>query len=193
MPKLIYISHANVVVDPSKPVPRWSLSDVGRERHVRFGQTPLIKTVTSVFSSDETKAIEAAEAMFPEGSPSIEVRDGLHENDRSATGFLPPDKFQHMADQFFASPETSVRGWERAVDAQTRIVDAVMRILIEGEPDDVVAVVGHGGVGTLLYCHVAGVGIDRSFDQPPNGGGNVLIMDMNKTAKIKPWTPMEHF
>lgn len=155
---------------------------------MRFGQTPLSQTVTAVFSSDETKAVEAAEAVFAEGTLSIEVRDGLHENDRSATGFLPPDEFQHMADQFFANPETSMHGWERAVDAQDRIVGGVTRILAEGAPDDVIAVVGHGGVGTLLYCHFAGVGIDRSFDQPPNGDGNALIMEMDKTVEITPWT-----
>jgi broad specificity phosphatase PhoE len=30
--------------------------------------------------------------------------------------------------------------------------------------------VGHGAVGTLLLCHVAGIEISRTHDQP-NGGG----------------------
>ena len=34
-----------------------------------------------------------------------------------------------MADAFFAKPEESVRGWERAVDAQARVAAAVDDIL----------------------------------------------------------------
>ena len=50
------------------------------------------------------------------------VIDGLGENDRSSTGYLPKAEFEAVADAFFARPEESVRGWERAVDAQRRIV-----------------------------------------------------------------------
>lgn len=28
----------------------------------------------------------------------------MHENDRSATGFLPPPEFEAVANQFFANP-----------------------------------------------------------------------------------------
>ncbi|MFO1191293.1 MAG: histidine phosphatase family protein [Rhodoferax sp.] len=34
-----------------------------------------------------------------------------------------------------------------------------------------VLIVAHGAVGTLLYCHLAGLPIDRRWDQPPNKGG----------------------
>jgi hypothetical protein len=56
--------------------------------------------------------------------PASKVAD-LGENDRSATGFLPPEEFERVADEFFGSPEKSARGWERAGDAQVRIVRAV--------------------------------------------------------------------
>jgi len=29
--------------------------------------------------------------------------------------------------------------------------------------------VGHGAVGTLLFCHYSGVAIDRAYDQPADG------------------------
>ena len=59
----------------------------------------------------------------------IEVASDLGENNRSATGFLPPAEFEKVADAFFANPEESVRGWERAIDAQRRIREAVDRIV----------------------------------------------------------------
>lgn len=93
----------------------------------------------------------------------------MHENDRSATGFLVPDQFEAVANQFFAQPHISVRGWERAVDAQLRIVGEVEHVLARNTPGDVLFV-GHGGVGTLLYCHFSDLAIDRAHDQPAGGG-----------------------
>ena len=40
-----------------------------------------------------------------------------------------------------------------------------------------IAIVGHGGTGTLLYCHLAGVAIDRRYDQPATNGGNCFAFD----------------
>ena len=97
----------------------------------------------------------------------MRVDEALGENDRSATGFLPPAEFERTADAFFARPQESVRGWERAVDAQARILGAVGRIC-EGASGTTV-IVAHGGVGTLLMCHLMGVAIDRAHDQPGQG------------------------
>ena len=57
------------------------------------------------------------------------VVDDLGENDRSATGYLPGREFEATVDAFFAQPQTSVRGWESAVDAQARIIRAIDRIV----------------------------------------------------------------
>ena len=82
---------------------------------------------------------------------------------RSSTGFLAQSEFERVASEFFAKPESSVRGWERAIDAQHRIVTAVER-LFEGETNPgSVAIVSHGAVGTLLYCALAGEKIDRKL------------------------------
>ena len=37
--------------------------------------------------------------------------------------------------------------------------------------------IGHGGTETLLYCHLAGVPINRQYDQPPANGGNWFGFD----------------
>jgi broad specificity phosphatase PhoE len=56
-------------------------------------------------------------------------------------------------------PQSSVRGWERAADAQVRIIRAVERVLSQAPDNDDIAIIGHGGTGTLLLCHLAGVPI----------------------------------
>jgi broad specificity phosphatase PhoE len=98
----------------------------------------------------------------------IGVEPDLGENDRSATGYLPPDEFERTADAFFARPEESCRGWERAIDAQRQIREAVERILLRHGNGDA-AIVAHGAVGTLLLCSCLGMRIDRAADQPFQG------------------------
>ena len=140
------------------PVPRWGLSDTGRARMRAFACD-----AASVWCSAERKAVEAASFL---GSPR--VLPALGENDRSATGYLPPDVFEATADRFFAEPDTSVDGWETARAAQARIVAAVEDVLAAAPPGDV-AIVSHGGVGTLLLCALSGSPITRELDQPGQG------------------------
>lgn len=163
-----FITHPEVVIDPAVPVPRWHLSDQGIRRMRTFAGSTQTRGLTAVWASNETKAIEAAGILAGRAGLPVGVHPGLHENDRSATGFLPPAEFQSVADRFFASPEDSVRGWERAVDAQARVVAAVDDILAR-HPGGDLAFVAHGGVGTLLLCHRLGVPISRALDQPFEG------------------------
>ncbi|WP_338110414.1 histidine phosphatase family protein [Rhodovastum atsumiense] len=93
------------------------------------------------------------------------------------TGYLPKTEFEEVADQFFARPEESVRGWERAADAQRRIVAAVERIMPTAVSNGDTAVIPHGGVGALLLCHLKRIPVSRTEDHPGNGGGNVFSFD----------------
>ena len=126
----------------------------------------------------ERKARDGAEVLAAALSlAGYSVVDDLGENDRSATGYLPKQEFEATANAFYARPEESVRGWERAADAQARIVRAADRIMSQTPADGDVAIVGHGGTGTLLYCHLAGLPIDRRYDQPATNGGNWFAFD----------------
>ena len=131
-----------------------------------------------IFSSSERKARDAARILADGlGLDGYSVIANLGENDRSATGFLAKDEFEATVDAFFAQPLQSIRGWEPAVDAQVRIVRAVELAVSETLEHVDIAIVGHGGTGTLLYCHLAGVAIDRRYDQPATNGGNCFAFD----------------
>jgi broad specificity phosphatase PhoE len=164
-----YLTHPEVRIDPAIPVPSWGLSDIGKARTEGIAGTGRLSETTQIICSAERKAIETAEIIAAKLNVDIEVRQAMHENDRSATGFLVPDEFEVVANQFFAQPDISIRGWERAIDAQSRIVREVEHVLSRKRPGDVLFV-GHGGVGTLLYCHYSGLAIDRAHDQPAGGG-----------------------
>jgi broad specificity phosphatase PhoE len=140
-------------------------------------------------TSAERKALETAEPIADALGVRVEVRDAMHENDRSATGFLPLREFEAVAHEFFAHPDKSARGWERARDAQKRIVGQVETVLsrsLEGH----VLFVGHGAVGTLLYCHYADVEIDRMHDQMPDGGNYFTIRKETREV-LHGWRRME--
>ena len=187
MRKLIFITHPEVVVDPLIDVRRWRLSDVGLARMRVFADSPVVADVTSVWASSEAKAIEAAGILAARFGGEVQVDEELGENDRSATGFLPPEEFERVADAFFAEPEKSVRGWERAVDAQRRIKGAVERILARHRGGDI-AVVAHGAVGSLLLCSCLGQPISRTADQPFQG--HYWTAALPALAALHPWRPI---
>jgi len=169
----VYLTHPDVLIDPDVPVPQWPLSEAGRECAVRAIHQGWAKDIRHVVSSNERKAIDTAEIFATGHHLEVHVRDNLHENDRSATGYLPKLAFEAVADQFFANPERSVRGWERAVDAQSRIVNAIKSVLSDIRDEDPILLTGHGGVGTLLICHLLSVQISRFHDQ--KGGGHFIM------------------
>lgn len=96
-----------------------------------------------------------------------------------------------MADAFFARPEESVCGWERAVDAQHRIIAAVERVIAEAPKIGDVAIVAHGGVGALLLCYLRGIPISRAADQPGDGGGWVYSIDTQSRFLLTGWRKIE--
>ncbi|MFN3718396.1 MAG: histidine phosphatase family protein [Rhizobium rhizophilum] len=186
----LYITHPQVQIDPEVPVPDWGLSAVGRARAEACAARPWVRQLSRIVSSGERKAIETAEILACAAGLQTEIEPSTHENDRSATGFLAPPDFEKAADWFFAHPRESYHGWERAADAQVRIVGAVTRILGSHDPTRPIAFVGHGGVGTLLKCHVSGLPISRTQDQT-GGGGNLFCFSLADRRVSCDWTAME--
>ncbi|MCA8902759.1 MAG: histidine phosphatase family protein [Hyphomonas sp.] len=184
-----YLSHPQVRMDPAVPVPEWGLSETGRARAVLAAGLPALQAIAGVWSSAETKAVETAGIIAGALGVATVTLPLTHENDRSATGFLPPEEFEQVADAFFARPDDSVRGWETAAAAQARIVSE-SRQLIEAARERDVLLVGHGGVGTLLLCHLAGLPISRTHDQPA-GGGNLFAFQPAQQRLLHGWRPVE--
>lgn len=187
-----YLTHPQVEIDPDVPVPAWRLSDVGRSRLTAIAGKGWVRSLSSIFSSTERKAIEGAEILARAAGCVTEAAAEMGENDRSATGFLPPPEFEKAADWFFANPSQSFHGWETAIAAQARIVAAVEAALSRRPDGGPVAFVGHGGVGTLLKCHLAEAPIARAHDQPA-GGGNVFAFGLSNRRLLCDWTPVEIF
>lgn len=184
-----YLTHPQVSIDPHTPVGHWSLSHEGLMRTNKVATATGLSKTTQIISSAETKARQTAMIIAKSLKLEISVRERMHENDRSSTGFLPLAEFEAMADDFFAHPGQSVDGWERAIDAQRRIVGETNQIIAQHDGGDLL-LVGHGAVGTLLYCHFADRPISRTFDQPA-GGGNYFAVALETGRVLHHWQPME--
>ena len=182
-----FVTHPEVVIDPAVPVEEWRLSDLGRRRASRI-PVLLVSPVTRVVSSAKRKATETAAILADALDLTASVDPALGEMDRSATGYLPPEEFEPTVDDFFAHPTLSVRGWERAADAQRRIEGAV-RAHRDAGHDDGVAFVAHGGVGALLLASLTSAPISRSLDQP--GLGSCFSFDARAWRALSGWRRIE--
>ena len=178
-----FLTHAEVVVDPGRPIESWTLSPEGRARASRAVEVAWHPGVRSIVSSTERKAVDTAELLGAATGLVSGTRPDLGEIDRSATGHLPPDEFDTVVDAFFAEPTRSVRGWERAVDAQRRIVRAVRAVCAAHAGD--VTIVSHGAVGALLLADLRGVPVTRALDQP--GMGSVFSFDPGAWRATSGW------
>jgi len=187
-----FVTHPDVLIDPTVPVADWPLSAFGRARMARALAQPWVAGIRAVWCSKERKARDGADILAAHLALSVTDLDELGENDRSATGYLAKAEFESVADQFFARPTLSVRGWERAIDAQRRIVAAVDHVLAASAGcNGDIAIVSHGGVGVLLLSHLRNDTISRKHDQPPNNGGNHFSFDIETRRLRHGWQPID--
>lgn len=188
---LYFITHPEVVVDPAVPVPQWPLSERGRDRMRRLLARDWFASIAAIHCSAERKAIDGAAILAEARGTQVHTHVELGEIDRSATGYLPHDEHEATADALFAHPEQSIRGWESARSAQERIVRAVSTIAANCDRSGPVAVVSHGGVGTLLLCHLRSLPIARVHEQPGSSGGHYFLCDFPDGAVVHGWRAID--
>jgi hypothetical protein len=83
---------------------------LGRMRAETLANAGWLSETTQIISSGELKAIETAEIVSRELNVRVEVREAMHENDRSATGFVPLEEFEIVANY----PWRPIECWPRA-------------------------------------------------------------------------------
>lgn len=186
MSRLFYLSHPEVDIDPAAPVPDWGLNAVGRDRAQALAGSGWPGGAVRIVASPERKAQETA-AILSRGAP-FQTIAALAEIDRSSTGFVPPARHEALADALFARPDQSAEGWETARAAQTRVRWALNAAMAGHDAGDLV-LVGHGGVGTLLWCALADRPIARSEDQPGQGHGWAATLP--GLVPLHPWISFE--
>ncbi|WP_457089092.1 histidine phosphatase family protein [Microvirga sp. P5_D2] len=189
MSSLIFLTHPEVVIDPLVPITQWPLNPVGRARMEHFADALAGRPLSAIHASTEQKAVDGADILAKRYGLPVQTDEALGENNRSSTGYIAPPEFWDVVREFFAHPHESIRGWERAIDAQTRIVAAMRRIVQNATGDAVI--VSHGGVGCLLTAHLQNVEIGRESRPTHPGGGCFIVIDRETFSLKQDWRAIE--
>ncbi|AZY95587.1 histidine phosphatase family protein (plasmid) [Paracoccus sp. Arc7-R13] len=189
-PAVRYLTHPQILIEPTKDSRSWSLNSTGALRVARLAsRQSCLQFTRHIVSSPEKTAMETATPLAQALGLVVDIRENMREHDRSSTGFLSKRELEQASSAYFSQPERSVRGWEAASAAQRRIMSEVDACLDRDLLGDVL-IVGHGGVGALLYCGLSGHAIDRDHVQDM-GGGVWFEFDSILRLPLKGWRPME--
>ncbi len=187
MPSVYYFTHTQIRVDPAIPVRDWHLSDEGRARVLRAVNTPWMSRVTRVIASSEYRAIETAHMFAARRGLPVDVRPEIDDSARPFDDFLSVVDLDKAVSAFFARPAENARpGWEAAAYAQRRVVAGIDTVLAETADAGDLLIIGHGRIGTLLLCALAGLPISREHLQP-TPGGNVFAFDRVSRKVLFRW------
>jgi broad specificity phosphatase PhoE len=190
MNKLYFITHPEVNIDPNVPVPKWSLSDVGKKRITKMLSQSWVNNIEIIYSSTEQKAIDGALILADHLNKDVNQIESLGEIDRSSTGFLEGEAFWKVVSEFFNNPNDSVKGWEKAIDAQTRIVETVKMIASKHEGKNIV-IISHGAVASLFLAYLKNIRITFELEQPGSGGGNYFVCSIPSLDLISQWQSID--
>lgn len=153
---LILVKHSLPEIQESLPAREWHLSEEGRIRAGLLAERLLAYQPDVIVSSIEPKAVETAEIVADKLKLGLQVVDGLHEHDRSASPYLSKADFEDSVRKFFADPAQLVFGNETADEAHARFAQAVQSVL-GSHPDKSILIVAHGTVIALFVSRVAGL------------------------------------
>lgn len=187
MPTLWYVTHPEVRIEAQVPVGQWGLNERGLERARAACAQPWMASVERIISSDETKALELAAIVAVDRGLPIEVRPAMAETDRERRGFLPPDEYAPVSEEWFANPvDAGTTQWEPAAAVQQRVLDGLADVFAG---DQSVLVAGHGGSGTLLWCALTGTPIASEHDQP--FAGHYFRVDLATRQVVHGWRAVD--
>lgn len=153
---LILVKHSLPVLEPDVPSREWRLGDVGRARCLPLAEQLAAYRPAFIGASAEPKATETARIVADLLSIPVSVWVGIHENDRTALGWLGRDELEVRIARFFAEPDTLVMGNETANQTHARFSAAVQEVCDE-HPADTIVIVAHGTVITLFISRLVGV------------------------------------
>jgi broad specificity phosphatase PhoE len=161
--KIIYLSHPDVKIDPQAPVSDWKLSDQGRRRLRAAIARGWPGRGWRIIASPDANAQETAEMIANAFALPLHTHPDMAEVDRSSTSSLAPEQHKTLAKALFQNPDIAPEGWESAQAAQTRIVKSFQEVV--AEVSDNMLFVGHGAVGSFLWCALTKTPITRAADQ----------------------------
>lgn len=157
MPRTLHlIKHGQPEIVPGVPAHEWALSPGALD-----GLPELVYALWPrpdlVVCSEEPKARATAQALADAEGLPLRPMVGLHEQLRYTAPWRDdPAAFEADIARFYAEPASIVSGEESADDAHRRFANAV-RAVVAANPQETIALVGHGTVISLLVARANGL------------------------------------
>ncbi len=176
------------------------LSSRGEEQAQLLAAWLRQEPLDAVYSSDLSRAYRTAEALTREGLP-LHVEPRLKEAGfGSFQGLTTQEIAEQFPEPFRLWREDAIRhrppGGETLEDLQERCMAALAE-LIPRHPEQVIAVVAHGGPVRVMVCGLLGVSLDvypmlrvdnTSLSRIVYGSKGPVLAGYNQTAHLRPLT-----
>lgn len=157
----------------------------------RLLKSSWLNQVTAVYSSDEQKAVDGAKILADHLELSVTIVAGLGEVDRSSTGYLPEKEHDQNGRMLFLYPTDSIDGWEKAVDAQKRMVSAVESLIADNQTTGDLVIITHGAVGSFLNSHLKNNPISLNDTPGIPGGGGIFAFEAQSKNILYDWVNID--
>jgi broad specificity phosphatase PhoE len=149
MTKIFLVRHAETEQSHDDAT-LWPLSDHGEKQVQSLAQQPFWSEVKAIIASDEPKAVSTVDRIAFERKIPLFVHPGLRELKRTPEWI---EDYEARVLEVCQHPALSIGGWERAADAQARILATVDELIAKYDPEPF-AIVSHGMVLSLLLASV---------------------------------------
>ena len=149
--EIVFLKHAETLVDPDSPASEWHLAPLGRSESYELAASGILGKVDAIVSSDEMKTIETAEPFAKMFGLEIERNHDFRELNRDASPFLTREEYLSCVQVVLKNQFARPNGWECAADALTRTKRGVQQAMSKYSSKRVL-VVSHGLVLTLYFA-----------------------------------------
>lgn len=151
---MLFIRHADVVIDESVDSTAWRLSENGHSQTHQLAPQLVHLNIDRILTSHEPKAVQTGAALAEIWGVPAQIFPNLHEHERGSGGFVGNrEAWLEMVAQFLTRPDELVFGEETAVQAAMRMKTAV-RTAEQTFPNEQLAFVTHGRILTaFLSAH----------------------------------------
>ena len=190
--RLLYlVRHAEVILRGDVHPSEWRLSPQGQADARDLGRSPAWSSVGTVASSPEEKTKETAAPIAEAAGVELRVEHDLREVERGLSGLVSAEEYAALVAAHFASPDTSVGGWERGTDARARVAACIERLASETEAS--ICVVSHGMVLSHYLAHLRGLEIPSVDEWRTITLPAVAAVDLDSRRLTKPFMSMMEF
>ncbi|HUT81574.1 MAG TPA: histidine phosphatase family protein [Candidatus Bathyarchaeia archaeon] len=179
---IIFLRHAEIKVDSSKPISKWTLTDKGINVAKRLSEIEIFQDIDYIFSSYEEKAILTAENINYKLKLPIIKDKALNELNRDLGPKLTKEEYFSTVRICFNDLKRSVKKWEKPVKAIKRFIKKIDEI-DKKYLDKKILIVSHGLIINLFFSWKTN-NLESLFERwKSNSFLNYGIIQNNKIVK----------